>query len=58
MFLVMPEVWAEEFLFATKQTVERKAVKQGVHRARTKKKRGLDQHFEVSPFIDRTCMHS
>jgi hypothetical protein len=35
MFLVMPEVWAEKFLFATKQTVEHKAVKQGVHRART-----------------------
>jgi hypothetical protein len=58
MFLVVPEVWAEEFLFATKQTVERKAVKQGVRSVRTKKKRGLDQHFEGSPFIDRTCMYA
>ena len=58
MFLVMPKVWAEELLFTTKQTVERKAVKQGVRSIRTKKKRGLDQHFEVSPFIDRTCMHA
>ena len=43
MFLVVPEVWAEEFLFATKQTVERKAVKQGVHSAHTAdvKKGGL-----------------
>ena len=36
MFLVMPEVWVEEFLFSPKQTVEHKAVKQGVHSARTR----------------------